>query len=127
MLFEYFIFKILPDGTRLWMGDAQNLEEAKNRIASLVQKSPGAYSVYNIRHRSAPVFELKPDTEPSSRDFFDSLPREVQNLRLVEAYLHDLARIARHAGEGELISQALASVRRALRSDQDRDATASSS
>jgi hypothetical protein len=119
MLFEYFIFKIFPDGTRLWMGDAQNLEEAKNRISCLVQKSPGAYSVYNIRQRTAPVFEWKTDTQPGAGGSSDSLPRDVGNLRLVEAYLHDLARITRHASEEDLIAQALASVQRAIQSDQD--------
>src|ERR1700730_8414371 len=101
MLFEYFIFKILPDGKHLWMGDAQNLEEAKNRVSSLAQKLPGAYSVYNIRNRAAPVFELKADTQPAGGDAgLDSLPRDVRDLRLVEAYLLDLARNSRQADEG---------------------------
>jgi hypothetical protein len=127
MLFEYFIFKILPDGARLWIGDAQNLEEAKNRISCLVQRSPGAYSVYNIRNRTAPVFEWKSDTQPGAGCSSESVPRDLRNLRLVEAYLRDLARITRHAGEEELIAQALASVQRVLQSDQDRSAAAGTS
>jgi hypothetical protein len=131
MLFEYFIFKVLPDGALLWMGDAQTLEEAKIRMSSWAQKSPGAYSVYSIRNRAAPVCELKPDTQPGdlvscNPRRFDSLPRNVRNLSLLEAYLQDLARVTLGAAERELIAEALASVREALQSSQARGTAAGS-
>jgi hypothetical protein len=132
MLFEYFIFKVLPDGGLLWMGDAQTLEEAKIRMSSLAQKSPGAYSVYSIRNRTAPVCELDSGSQPgprvsSSPRSFDSLARDVRKLSLLGAYLQDLSSITLGAAERELIAEILASVREALQSSQARGTAAGSS
>ena len=55
---EYYIFKILPDGTPLWLEDAKDIEEATEIVFTLEQASPGPYVLYDLRKPGAPAFEL---------------------------------------------------------------------
>jgi hypothetical protein len=55
----FYIFKILPDGTPLWIEDAADIEEATKIVFTLEQTSPGPYIVYDLRHPTAPAFELR--------------------------------------------------------------------
>jgi hypothetical protein len=56
---DYYIFKILPDGTPLWIEDAGDIEEATKIVFTLEQTSPGLYVVYDLKHPTAPAFELR--------------------------------------------------------------------
>ena len=60
---EYYIFKILPDGTPLWIEDAGDIAEATKIICTLEQTSPGPYVVYHLRNPAAPAFELGQQAE----------------------------------------------------------------
>jgi hypothetical protein len=55
---EYYIFKILPDGTPLWLEDAKDIGEATEIVFTLQQSSPGPYVLYDLRNPAAPAFEL---------------------------------------------------------------------
>ena len=46
---KYDIFRILPNGQRLWTGTVTGLEEAKRRVAQLESLVPGEYQVYDVR------------------------------------------------------------------------------
>jgi hypothetical protein len=55
---EYYIFRILPDGTPLWLEDAKDIDEATEIVFTLEQSSPGPYVLYDLRNPAAPAFEL---------------------------------------------------------------------
>ncbi|MFY9528995.1 MAG: hypothetical protein WAR24_08790 [Candidatus Acidiferrales bacterium] len=46
---KYDIFRILPNGQRLWGGTVTGMEEAKKRVAQLESLAPGEYQVYDVR------------------------------------------------------------------------------
>lgn len=47
MKWMYDIYKKLPGGGRLWIESALTLEHAKERLASLISKSPAEYLIYD--------------------------------------------------------------------------------
>lgn len=46
---KYDIFRILPNGQRLWVGTVTGMEEAKKRVATLESLAPGEYQVYDVK------------------------------------------------------------------------------
>jgi hypothetical protein len=46
---KYDIFRILPNGQRLWVGTVTGMEEVKKRVAQLESLSPSEYQVYDVR------------------------------------------------------------------------------
>jgi hypothetical protein len=46
---KYDIFRILPNGQRLWAGTVAGLEEAKKRVAKLESLSSGEYQVCDVK------------------------------------------------------------------------------
>jgi hypothetical protein len=46
---KYDIFRILPNGQRLWSGTVTGTEAAKQRVAQLESLAQGEYQVYDVR------------------------------------------------------------------------------
>ena len=46
---KYDIFRILPNGQRLWTGTVTGLEEAKKRVVKQESLSSGEYQVCHVR------------------------------------------------------------------------------
>ena len=56
---EYYIFKILPDGTPVWIERAGDIEEAAKIVFTLEQTSPGPYVVYDLKTPNRPCFRIE--------------------------------------------------------------------
>jgi hypothetical protein len=56
---EYYIFKILPDGTPVWIERAGDIEEAAKIVFTLEQTSPGPYVVYDLKTPNRPCFQIE--------------------------------------------------------------------
>jgi hypothetical protein len=56
---EYYIFKILPDGTPVWIDHAGDIEEAAKTVFTLEQTSPGPYVVYDLKTPNRPCFRIE--------------------------------------------------------------------
>jgi hypothetical protein len=56
---EYYIFKILLDGTPVWIERAGDIEEAAKIVFTLEQTSPGPYVVYDLKPPSRPCFRIE--------------------------------------------------------------------
>lgn len=59
MEWEYYIFKILPDGTPVWIERAGDIEEAVKIVSALEQTSPGPYVVYDLKTPNRPCFQIE--------------------------------------------------------------------
>jgi hypothetical protein len=56
---EYYIFKILPDGTPVWIEHAGDIEEAAKIVFTREQTSPGPYVVYDLKTPNRPCFRIE--------------------------------------------------------------------
>ena len=57
---EYGIYRISPNGTSVWMENANNLQAARIRATELAHKSLGQQvAVYDLRNLARAVFEMK--------------------------------------------------------------------
>ena len=56
---DYMIYEISPDGSSVWMGNANNLQAARIRVTELDQRSLESFAVYDLRSPARAVFELK--------------------------------------------------------------------
>jgi|HubBroStandDraft_6_1064221.scaffolds.fasta_scaffold106501_2 hypothetical protein len=59
MEWEYYIFKVLPDGTPVWVEHAGDIEEAAKIVFTLEQTSPGPYVVYDLKTPNRPCFRIE--------------------------------------------------------------------
>jgi len=56
---NYGIYKILPNGTPVWIENASDLQAARIRVTELSQRFLASFVVYDLRRPARPVFELK--------------------------------------------------------------------
>ena len=56
---DYGIYRISPNGTSVWMENANNLQAARIRATELSLKSSGQVAVYDLRNPARAVFEMK--------------------------------------------------------------------
>jgi len=50
---------MLPNGTSVWMENANNLQAARVRATELSLQSSGQVAVYDLRNPARAVFEMK--------------------------------------------------------------------
>jgi hypothetical protein len=56
---DYKIYRMLPNGTSVWMENANNLQAARVRATELSLQSSGQVAVYDLRNPARAVFEMK--------------------------------------------------------------------
>ena len=56
---EYYIFKVLPDGTPVWIERVGDIEEAAKIVFTLEQSSPGPYVLYDLKTPNRPCFRIE--------------------------------------------------------------------
>ena len=56
---DYKIYRMLPNGTSVWMENANNLQAARVRATELSLQSSERVTVYDLRNPARAVFEMK--------------------------------------------------------------------
>ena len=60
---DFGIYKVLSDGTSVWVETAHNLQVARSRVTELAQRYRMSFAVYDLRSPARPVFELRPSSQ----------------------------------------------------------------
>jgi hypothetical protein len=63
MIPEYDIFRVHTDGTPIWLGPANTLDDAQARIRQLRATKPGDYFIFNQTTAEMIVLKAGPQTD----------------------------------------------------------------